>query len=205
LLRFEVRDTGIGIPQDRLHTLFKPFSQVDASTTRRFGGTGLGLSIVKRMVELMGGEAGVTTDEGKGSTFWFTARFGAAIRSPQAQRRMPTTLTARRVLVVDDNATNRKVLKGQLQLRHRCDMRDFAAEALVAMGCCSARQPFEARSAGSPDAGLRWRRTGSSHQCQPDSKSTRLVLPHPDSVATDNSLHRSVSPATCSNQCRSVI
>lgn len=145
-LRFEVRDTGIGIPANRIHTLFKPFSQVDASTTRRFGGTGLGLSIVKRMAELMGGEAGVTTQEGVGSTFWFTAHFEIATHTQRRLRRLPSALTARQVLVVDDNATNRKVLKGQLQ---RCGIEPIcvssAAEALVAMEEAQhTGRPFEA-------------------------------------------------------------
>jgi two-component system, sensor histidine kinase and response regulator len=112
-IRCEVRDTGPGIACGRLDALFRPFSQVDASTTRRFGGTGLGLSIVKRLAALMGGDAGVTSELGRGSMFWFTARFATA--SPRAAEPKPrASLPGLRALVVDDNETNRRVIGGQL-------------------------------------------------------------------------------------------
>jgi signal transduction histidine kinase/CheY-like chemotaxis protein len=134
-LRFEVRDTGLGIPENRLHTLFKPFSQVDASTTRRYGGTGLGLSIVKRLAEMMGGEAGVMSRDGNGSTFWFVARLATALAGAPAPRAgANAALRGRRALVVDDNANNCKVLEEQLR---GCAMQvlsvNSAADALTVM------------------------------------------------------------------------
>ncbi len=115
LIRCEVRDTGLGIPKERQASLFQPFSQVDASTTRKYGGTGLGLSIVKRLAELMGGTAGLDSVEGTGSTFWFTARVGVAERKHLDLQAQHDALKGLRVLVVDDNATNRRVLTGQLE------------------------------------------------------------------------------------------
>jgi len=110
LLRFSVRDTGIGIPEDKLSLLFDKFSQVDASTTRKYGGTGLGLAISKQLAELMGGEVGVESQEGKGSEFWFTARLGRQAEGEQAQARPPADLRDVRALIVDDSATSREIL-----------------------------------------------------------------------------------------------
>ncbi len=111
VLRASVTDTGIGIPPDRLDRLFKSFSQVDASTTRKFGGTGLGLAISKQLVELMGGEIGVESEIGRGSTFHFTVRLEKPSVSPSAPPSAPEPFRDLKVLVVDDNATNRKLLR----------------------------------------------------------------------------------------------
>jgi PAS domain S-box-containing protein len=116
-LTFSVRDTGIGIPPDRLGRLFQSFSQVDASTTRRYGGTGLGLAISQRLTELMGGRISVTSEEGRGSEFRVTF-LAAAAAAPVSTRRdlsgVQPSLRGKRVLVVDDNATNRRILAAHL-------------------------------------------------------------------------------------------
>jgi signal transduction histidine kinase/DNA-binding response OmpR family regulator len=107
-LRVEVTDTGTGITGDGRDKLFKSFSQTDASTTRRYGGTGLGLAISKQLVELLGGEIGVRSEPGRGSTFWFTARLRPALSDiPQVPAAALAQLRGRRVLVVDDNANSR--------------------------------------------------------------------------------------------------
>ncbi|HEY0802037.1 MAG TPA: ATP-binding protein, partial [Steroidobacteraceae bacterium] len=112
-IRCEVRDTGIGIPRERLDSLFQPFSQIDTSTTRHYGGTGLGLSIVRRLVALMDGESGVESTVHVGSSFWFTARFATSVRKCEFPSVDAEKLENRRELIVDDNATNRKVLNLQ--------------------------------------------------------------------------------------------
>ncbi|MDQ5909219.1 MAG: hypothetical protein QG599_1314 [Pseudomonadota bacterium] len=113
-LRFAVRDTGIGIPQDKLGLLFDKFSQVDASTTRQYGGTGLGLAISRQLAKLMGGAAGVTSKEGQGSEFWFTACLTKQIAGTPMKPYPPADLHGVRALIVDDNATNREILMKRL-------------------------------------------------------------------------------------------
>jgi two-component system sensor histidine kinase/response regulator len=112
LTYFEVRDTGIGIAEKTLDTLFQPFVQADSSTTRHFGGTGLGLSIVRRLVELMGGEIGVSSEVGVGSRFFFTLPLMPA--PTIAPERRVRNEAGGRILIVDDNATNQRVLGAQL-------------------------------------------------------------------------------------------
>ncbi len=132
-LLFSVKDTGIGIPAEAVGRLFRSFSQVDASTTRRFGGTGLGLVISKRLAELMGGAMWVESEPGRGSTFSFTLRAGLVPSKPRVYAGgAKATLKGRRLLIVDDNATNRRILS---DLARKWEMAavavEFPAEALA--------------------------------------------------------------------------
>lgn len=115
-LLFGVRDTGIGIPAERMDRLFRSFSQIDSSTTRRFGGTGLGLAISRRLAELMGGEMWVESQPDEGSVFYFTIRATATASEKRIYGQGdPSLLAAKRLLIVDDNQTNREILVRQTQ------------------------------------------------------------------------------------------
>jgi signal transduction histidine kinase/DNA-binding response OmpR family regulator len=177
-VRCEVRDTGAGIPADRVQALFTPFMQVDASTTRKYGGTGLGLSIVRRLVDMMGGETGVTSEVGVGSTFWFTVRFAPATGAKQPLYPILAPIKGQRVLVVDDNTTNRKVLMGQLLL---CGAEPVSAssanEALALLRQAqAARRPYEVALLDHQMPGVDGAELGRTIVQDPQLKSTRMVL-----------------------------
>lgn len=110
VVRFEVSDTGIGIPQEKLSTIFEAFAQADASTTRQYGGTGLGLTISRQLVEMMGGQLGAESQEGLGSTFWFTAQFAKQSQAAAQLAVLTDDMLSKRILVVDDIPVNRRLV-----------------------------------------------------------------------------------------------
>ena len=115
VLLFQVKDTGIGIPREKMPLLFRPFTQLDGSTTRKYGGTGLGLSISRRLVEMMGGKIWVDSFPGKGSTFYFTVVLEKQRGEHSPKDRPRATIRGKKILVVDDNATNRLLMERLLQ------------------------------------------------------------------------------------------
>jgi len=134
VLRFEVHDSGIGIPKEKLHLLFQPFTQVDASTTRHYGGTGLGLSIARELVEAMHGTLAVSSASGNGSTFWFTSKFAKQIDTSRPASERYASLAGTKVLIVDDNANSRRILERQVSAWGMCPKTaDSAQEALRIM------------------------------------------------------------------------
>jgi PAS domain S-box-containing protein len=145
-VRFSVRDTGVGISKEAQGKLFQAFVQADGSTTRKFGGTGLGLAICKQLVRQMDGEIGVESEPRKGATFWFTARFGKQPRARSVAIPQIELLRRSRILVVDDNATNRGVIHHLLEAAGiREELAVSGAEALVAVRSAAAKnKPFDA-------------------------------------------------------------
>lgn len=177
LIRFSVCDTGLGIPESKMNILFKHFTQVDTSTTRRFGGTGLGLAISKQLVELMDGEIGVESEEGKGSKFWFTARFP---RQLLREHKMLPLIDVRgsHILIVDDNATNRDILTAQLGA---WDIRTKeVAEGEMALRllreAVEAEDPFQAAIIDMQMPGMDGETLGKHILSDPSLNNTRLLM-----------------------------
>ena len=144
VLRFEVRDTGIGLTEDQIGNLFHSFQQADVSTTRKYGGTGLGLSITKVLAQQMGGDVGVTSVSGKGSTFWFTVNLELGSRNTR-QLELQSDMRGRRVLVVDDVENTRQVLSEMLGwMRFVASTADTGEAALQEIGRADAAgQPYD--------------------------------------------------------------
>ncbi len=132
LVRFDVSDTGIGIPENRMNRLFKSFSQVDESTTRKYGGSGLGLAISKELAEMMGGAIGIRSNKDRGTTFWFSARFGKQHQVLEDQAQVFPFRDTCRILVVDDNGTSREIMDHQFSVwNFRSSMADSGGKALA--------------------------------------------------------------------------
>jgi PAS domain S-box-containing protein len=193
-IRCEIRDTGLGIPADRVGALFTAFTQVDSSTTRRFGGTGLGLSIVKRLVELMDGEVGVSSEEGRGSTFWFTAMLGEPRSAANAPGVPLAILRGRRLLVVDENAHNCTSIMGQLGLLGayaKCAR--SAEEALALMHqAAAAHTPFDAALLDHAMLGPNGANLAANILAQPLLSKCQLILLTPPGPRADERMYHEV-------------
>jgi CheY-like chemotaxis protein len=173
-LRFEVRDTGIGIEPSSIRRVFEAFHQVDGSNTRKHGGTGLGLSICKQIIEAMGGEIGVDSKIGEGSVFWFTLGFEKRAILPKPVTRAPADL---RVLVVDDNATNRNILQLQLaNLQIRSDAVPGGIEALEMLRREAAGDPFPLAIIDMQMPGMDGMTLARAIKADPAIAATRLVI-----------------------------
>ncbi len=178
-LCFKVTDTGIGLTEDAQDNLFQRFTQADASITRKYGGTGLGLAISKQLSALMGGEIGVESEPGKGSTFWFTARMIVRNQTGDlSTEEAAKLLHGRRVLVVDDNEVNRRIFKRQLTaLSIKAEVVASGPEALSQLRCAAnSGQAFEAAIIDQMMPGMSGADLAELIRRDADLNSTKLIL-----------------------------
>ncbi|MEW6443016.1 MAG: response regulator [bacterium] len=181
-VRFAVRDTGIGVPKDRVDRLFQSFSQVDASITRKYGGTGLGLAISKQLTAMMGGRIGVETEEGKGSTFWFTVVLRKQSQDVEGRRVIPVASPAeirgQHVLIVDDHATNRFVLRELLRSwAFRSEEAENGGQGLYLLREAAARgNPFRVAFVDMQMPGMEGKTFGRECKADPLIRATSLIM-----------------------------
>ena len=177
-IRFSVTDTGIGIPEARRGLLFQSFSQVDASTTRKYGGTGLGLAVSKQLCELMGGEIGVESEEGAGSTFWFTVVLEKQPEHRLRSRSAPAEIKRKRLLVVDASATSREMVRAclaQWECRHVAAAGGEEALRLLRQAA-AAGEPFDLALLDMMMSDMSGEQLGRAVKADAEIKETRLVM-----------------------------
>lgn len=176
-VKFRVADTGIGIPENKMNRLFKSFSQVDSSTTRQYGGTGLGLTISQKLAQLMGGQTGVSSREDVGSEFWFTAQFEKQKAIPEIIP-LSEDIQGKYILIVDDNKTNRFVVREQLKL-WGCKY-DEACDGIEALEKLTAavrnNTPFGIAIIDMQMPEMDGRKLGEKIKNHPDINKTRLIM-----------------------------
>ncbi|MEI8372541.1 MAG: response regulator [Planctomycetota bacterium] len=177
-VRLAITDTGIGIPPDRLSALFAPFTQVDGSTTRKYGGTGLGLAISKQLVDLMGGQIGVESEPGKGSTFWFTATLVKQLNGGLSAEEPHADFNGVNVLVVDDHPTNRLLLTTLLgSWGCRFAEADSGAAGLTQLDkAARCDDPFHIVLVDMMMPGMDGEEFGRTVKCDPQYQKTRLIM-----------------------------
>jgi PAS domain S-box-containing protein len=177
-LRFEISDTGVGISPEQLAKLFQPFTQADGSTTRKYGGTGLGLAICKQLVEMMGGRIGVNSKMGEGSVFWFMLRLPLQPPETLPIAATPTALRNRNILIVDDHATNRRVLEHSLRAQGvRYESAENGDQALECLRNAARRQtPFDVAILDMQMPGMDGLELARRIHSEPAIRATRLVL-----------------------------